>query len=82
MYDISAQRMQCYLDVERTDTAGNVIQRTYHPLSFSWIEPEQMRILLIETGFEVEALFGDFAYGPFDNTSHEQVWMVRRPAIE
>lgn len=79
MYNFSTQMMQCYIAVERTDAEGDVVQRTYHPLSFSWISPEQMRTLVIEAGFEIETLYGDFAFGPFDESSNDQVWVVRRP---
>src|SRR5262249_13439038 len=49
-YDFSHQRMQCFIAVETLDTSGTVLNRTYHPLSFSWILPDQMRGLLYEAG--------------------------------
>ena len=79
LYNIGSQTMQCYIAVERTDAGGNVAKRIYHPLSFSWILPEQMRTLVIEAGFEIEALYGDFVFGAFNESSRDQVWVVRRP---
>jgi len=54
-------------------------QRRYRPLSLSWLEPEQARLLLEETGFTVEACYGDFRGTIFDaQYATEQVWVARR----
>ena len=79
MYDYSTQIMQCFITVEKTNPKGEVMQRTHHPLSFSWIFPEQVEELVKETGFEVKNLYGDFHFGAFDKNSYEQIWVLQRP---
>jgi|Deesub1362B_J571_1020462.scaffolds.fasta_scaffold42260_2 hypothetical protein len=56
-----------------------VLRRKYRRLSFSWLDPQQTRALLEETGFQVEALYGDFDRSPFDEDSPEQIWVAQRP---
>jgi ubiquinone/menaquinone biosynthesis C-methylase UbiE len=80
LYDFPAQQMQCFIVVEKTDEQGQVLQKTYHPLSFSWILPDQVRKLVTEIGFEIEALYGDFSFDPFDEYSENQIWVIRRPS--
>lgn len=78
-YDLSAQVMRCFIIVEKTDAAGHVISKSYNPLSFSWILPEQVRTLAEEVGFVVQDLYGDFKCGAFNEESCEQIWRLRRP---
>lgn len=53
-------------------------ERRYRFLDLSWIEPDRMRALLDEAGFEVEALHGDFDRRPFvPGESAHQVWVAR-----
>ena len=79
-YDFAAQTMRLFAWTDELDEEGVVIRRRYRRLSFSWIEPEQTRALLSETGFEIEALYGDFDRSPFGPESPEQIWVARRPA--
>jgi SAM-dependent methyltransferase len=66
---------------DELDAVGRMDRRRYRRLSLSWLEPTQARLLLEETGFEVEACFGDFQGTPFaEPTAVEQVWMARKPA--
>lgn len=52
--------------------------RRYRFLDLRWIEPDRMRALLDEAGFEVEALHGDFDRRPFEpGVSTHQVWVTR-----
>ena len=65
---------------DELDPAGVLARRVYRRLSLSWLEPAQARRLLEETGFLVEACFGDFARTPFaDVGAQEQVWIARKP---
>ena len=65
---------------DHVDQAGVLEQRRYRRLSLSWLEPDQARALLDETGFTVEVCLGDFQGTPFDTmTALEQVWIARRP---
>jgi hypothetical protein len=77
-YDYPKQAMRCVTWCDELDADGVVARRKYRRLSFSWIEPDQARALLAETGFEVEALYGDFDRCPFTLDSPQQVWVARR----
>jgi SAM-dependent methyltransferase len=79
-YDFEAQTMRIITWADELDDDGVVIRRKYRRLSFSWLHPEQTRTLLEETGFEIEALYGDFDRCSFGDDSPEQVWVARRPA--
>ena len=62
------------------DEVGVMQERYYRRLSLSWLKPDQIRALLIETGFTIEACFGDFQRTPFETAmASEQVWLARKP---
>ena len=64
---------------DELDAEGTLRRRRYRKLHLSWLEPAQARQLLLETGFTVDACFGDFARTPFDASSaQEQVWIARK----
>jgi len=77
-YDYEAQTMRIITWTDELDDDGVLLRRKYRRLSFSWLEPQQTRALLEETGFEIEALYGDFDRRPFGEDSPEQVWVARR----
>ncbi|MCA9731944.1 MAG: class I SAM-dependent methyltransferase [Deferribacteres bacterium] len=79
LYDFSSQRMQCFITIEKTNQNGIVIQKSHNPLTFSWILPEQVRELVMEIGFEIESVYGDFMFGSFQENSSEQIWVLRYP---
>jgi SAM-dependent methyltransferase len=79
VYDFADQTMRIVAWTDELDDEGVVLRRRYRRLRFSWVEPGQMRALLVESGFEVAALYGDFDRRPFDDRSTEQVWVARRP---
>lgn len=65
---------------DQLDRAGVMEQRRYRRLSLSWLEPDQARALLVETGFTIEVCLGDFQGTPFDPAlALEQVWIARTP---
>lgn len=78
-YDLPAQRMRLRAITEELDDSGVVIRRKVRKIDFSWITPQQSRELLESTGFEVEALYGDYERHPFGERAHSQVWVARRP---
>jgi SAM-dependent methyltransferase len=47
-------------------------------MELSWIEPEEWRTLLEQTGFEVLACYGWFDLRPFAG-GEDTVWLARRP---
>jgi ubiquinone/menaquinone biosynthesis C-methylase UbiE len=81
-YQPENQAIRIVAWTDEIDGVGVLVRRQYRRLTFSWLEPEQTRTLLAETGFEVEALYGDFDRSPFDEDSSEQIWVARRPRRE
>jgi len=63
---------------DRADSDGRVTERRILELGLSWIDPPQMRALLDECGYEVEASYGGFDRSPLTEASRTQVWMARR----
>ena len=80
-HDFEAQTIRIIAWTDELDDDGVVLQRKYRRLSFSWLDPQQTRALLEETGFQIEALYGDFDRCPFAEDSPEQVWVARRPNV-
>lgn len=78
-YDFQRQLMDCFILIEETDEFGNIKARKYNPLSFSWILPNQVKVLSDNAGFTVDQIYGDFSLGPFNKKSENQVWILRRP---
>jgi len=79
LVDEKSQAMRVITWEDELDDEGVLQQRRYRPLSLSWLEPEQARMLLEETGFTVEACYGDFRGTTFDaQHATEQVWVARR----
>ena len=79
-YQFKTQTMRVITCTDELDDRGVVARRQYRFLSFSWIEPEQARALLEETGYQIEACYGDFERHAFAEGASEQVWVARRPA--
>ncbi|MEO2197975.1 MAG: class I SAM-dependent methyltransferase [bacterium] len=83
LVDESSQSLTVVTWEDLVHPDGRLDTRRYRRLSLSWLLPAQARQLLEETGFEVEACFGDFHRTPFaDTTAVEQVWIARRPAAD
>ena len=78
-FEPETQRIRIITWTDEIDGVGVMVRRQYRRLTFSWLEPPQTRMLLEETGFEIEALYGDFDHSPFSDDSPEQIWVARRP---
>jgi SAM-dependent methyltransferase len=78
-FEPETQRIRIITWTDEIDGVGVFVRRQYRRLTFSWLEPPQTRQLLEETGFEIEALYGDFDRSPFSDDSPEQIWVARRP---
>jgi SAM-dependent methyltransferase len=48
-------------------------------VSLFWATKNEWLGLIEVAGLEVEALYGDFEHGPFDEGSREFVWVARKP---
>lgn len=79
-YDMDAQSIRIIAFTDELDEDGTLLQRRYRRVGFSWIHPEQAQTLLEETGYQIEAMCGDFQGGAFTPQSPRQVWVARRPA--
>ena len=77
--DMERQVIHLVVCTEELDENGVVEWRRYRRSDISWMHPDETRALLDETGFEIEALYGDFHRTPFDETSGEQVWIAMKP---
>jgi hypothetical protein len=80
LYDFDIQQMRCFITIEKSGEHGRVSERTHCPLSFSWVLPDQIRMLASAVGFVVEAVYGDFSNGGFNSDSLNQVWYLRKPS--
>ena len=78
-HNLPIQHMRVHVRSDELDDTGLVVETRYRTLDFSWIKPEQSRELLETAGFEIETCYGDFHEKPFDETSHHQVWVARKP---
>lgn len=79
LYDFQNQIMDCTITIEEADVNGNVLRRQHAPLSFSWVDPAQVREIFDQVGFQVNALFGSFMREPFGENSKEQIWLASKP---
>lgn len=77
-FDLATQGIDVRAITEELDGEGVVARRKVRRIRFSWVEPDQVRVLLGETGFEIEDLRGGFVGEPFDPDARHQVWIARR----
>ena len=83
LVDESSQSLTVVTWEDRLHADGRLDTRRYRRLHLSWLLPAQARQLLADTGFEVEACYGDFQRTPFaDTTAVEQVWVARKPTSD
>jgi hypothetical protein len=75
--DPRAQTLHETWSYRETDKDGHVVQRDSDALRLRWTYRYEMEYLFELTGYEVEALYGDFARGPHVYGG-EQVWVVRK----
>ncbi|MFN8475113.1 MAG: class I SAM-dependent methyltransferase [Anaerolineae bacterium] len=76
-YDAYTQVSRTERMYDRVGADGRLIERTYRQITVRWMYRYEAEHLFIRAGFEVEALYGDFAGSPFTATSEEQVWVLR-----
>ena len=66
--------------MEEVDADGEVVRRLYRDYRLRYVHRYEAQHLLELSGFRVEALYGDFDYRPFDETSAEMVWVATADA--
>ncbi|MFN8484721.1 MAG: class I SAM-dependent methyltransferase [Anaerolineae bacterium] len=76
-YDATTQVSRTERMYDRVGADGRLIERTHRQITVRWLYRYEAEHLFVRAGFEVEALSGDFAGGPFDGNSEEQVWVLR-----
>jgi SAM-dependent methyltransferase len=76
-YDLDQQTIREERIFEEIDTEGKLVSRTYTPLTLRWVYRYEMAHLLELCGYQIEALYGDFRYGPF-HAGGEQIWVVSK----
>ncbi len=81
-HNSAARTMRIITWTDELDDQEVLRRRQYRRLSFSWLDPEQARVLLEDTGFEVETVYGDFDRRPLEDDSPEHIWVARRPATD
>jgi ubiquinone/menaquinone biosynthesis C-methylase UbiE len=64
-YDPATQMLQNLFIYEELNESGEVIKKSYNPLSLRWVYRFEMHHLLELCGFRIVELYGDFARGPF-----------------
>jgi SAM-dependent methyltransferase len=80
VYRTAAQELDATYANDEIDGRGAVVSTVYRGMTLRYTYRYEMEHLLARSGFEVEALYGDFEGGPLCNTSVEMVWLARRPA--
>lgn len=76
-YDPLEQTLEEHRFFEEVDDEGRVLSKTTTPVYLRYVHRFEMQHLLELSGYEVEALYGDFRRGPFRH-GNEQVWVARR----
>ncbi len=64
--------------LQEIDGDGNVLRSETLPLIRTWFTPREMDNLVRLSGFEVDALFGDFDCAPFSRDSTEMIWALKK----
>jgi SAM-dependent methyltransferase len=78
-YRTAKQEVESTFLDEELDQDSVVVSRIYRDLRLRYTFRYEMQHLLERSGFEIEALCGDFVGGAFEDTSPEMVWVARRP---
>jgi hypothetical protein len=76
-FDVPQQLMRMIVWTDAMDDTGKLVERRYRFSDFSWITPDQVSEILGQSGFHVDSVHGDFADGPLNSDSQNQVWTAR-----
>lgn len=76
-YELDTQIVTVDRFYDEFDVAGKRVSRSGTSFKLRWTYRIEMQYLLELSGFEVEALYGDFERGAF-RTGGEQIWVVRK----
>ncbi len=79
-YRTAIQRVETTFIDEDLSDEGAVMSRIYRDLKLRYTFRYEMEHLLLRSGFEIEALFGDCFGSAFEDFSPEMIWVARRPS--
>ena len=77
-YDTHHQVVSVRMIIEELDRDGTVARKLYRDYRLRYSHRWEIYHLLRSSGFEIEALYGDFDYSEFDEDSEEMVWVARK----
>ena len=72
-FNFDKQLLNCSIYEELNDIK---IKKT--SFDYSWIDPPQMKQVLIDVGFKIKYSYGDFDLNPINPNSEQQIWVVER----
>ena len=64
--------------IHEVDKEGKIRRETILPLVRAWTTRREIECLFRLTGFEIEALYGDFFRAPFTDESTEMIYVLRK----
>ena len=77
-YDTHHQIVSVRMIIEELDQDGAVVRKLYRDYQLRYSYRWEVYHLLRSSGFEIEALYGDFDYSEFDEDSAEMIWVARK----
>ena len=80
-YRTACQQVETTFIDEVLSDEGAVMSRIYRDLKLRYTFRYEMEHLLLRSGFEIEALFGDFFGSAFEDLSPEMIWVARRADV-
>ncbi len=78
-YDSFNQVINARYIYDELNAQGEVTKRTYRDMKLRYIYRYEMQLLLKNVGYEIVDLYGGFDRRPFDRSSTEMIWVVRKP---
>ena len=77
-YDTHHQIVSVRMIIEELDQDGAVVRKLYRDYQLRYSYRWEVYHLLRSSGFDIEALYGDFDYSEFDEDSEEMIWVARK----
>jgi SAM-dependent methyltransferase len=78
-YDMARKGIRIITWTDELNAEEEVVRRQYRRLDFSWLDPEEARALLEETGYTIETVYGSFDREPFAPGTREHIWVAVKP---
>ncbi len=78
-YDFHNQIVSVRILIEELDRNNVVSRSMYRDYQLRYCHRWEAHHMLRLCGFEIEALYGDFDFSDFDETSTEMIWVARKP---